>query len=41
MTDHQELLNKLDEIPGIDELAAQSVISYIGINLADYSGPQK
>lgn len=36
MTDHQELLNKLDEIPGIDELAAQSVISYIGIDLADF-----
>ena len=36
MTDHQELLNKLDEIPGIDELAAQSVISYISIDLADF-----
>ena len=36
MADHQELLNRLDEIPGINELAAQSVIGHIGIDLADF-----
>jgi len=33
MSDHLELLNRLDEIPGIDKLASQSIISYIGTDL--------
>jgi len=36
MADRQEILDRLDEIHGIDELAAQSVISYIGISLKDF-----
>ncbi len=36
MTDHKDLLDRLDEIHGIDELAAQSVISWIGIDLEDF-----
>jgi transposase len=30
---HQELLNRLDEIPGIDKKSAQSIVSEIGVTL--------
>lgn len=33
---HRELLNRLDEIPGINKVAAQSVISHIGVTLEEF-----
>ncbi len=33
---HRELLNRLDEIPGINKVAAQSVISHIGVTLKEF-----
>jgi len=37
MTDRQEILDRLDEIHGVNELAAQSILSYIGISLEAFS----
>lgn len=34
---HQNLLNRLDEIPGIDKKSAQSIVSEIGITLDEFT----
>jgi transposase len=36
MKPHQELINRLDEIPGINEIAAQSIISHIGVTMKEF-----
>jgi transposase len=33
---HQDLLNLLDEIPGIDKKSAQSIVSEIGVSLDEF-----
>lgn len=33
---HQDLLNRLDEIPGIDKKSAQSIVSEIGVTLDEF-----
>jgi len=33
---HQDLLNRLDEIPGIDKKSAQSIVSEIGLTLDEF-----
>jgi len=33
---HQDLLDRLDEIPGIDKKSAQSIVSEIGVTLDDF-----
>lgn len=33
MSEHQDILKRLDEIPGVNKLSAQSIISYIGVDL--------
>ncbi|MBT3177877.1 MAG: IS110 family transposase [Desulfobacula sp.] len=34
---HQDLLNRLDEIPGIDKKSAQSIVSELGITLDEFT----
>ena len=34
---HQDLLNRLDEIPGIDKKSAQSIVSEIGVTLDEFT----
>jgi len=34
---HQNLLNRLDEIPGIDKKSAQSIVSEIGVTLDEFT----
>jgi len=34
--EHQDLLNRLDEIPGIDKKSAQSIVSEIGVTLDEF-----
>jgi transposase len=34
--EHQNLLNRLDEIPGIDKKSAQSIVSEIGVTLDEF-----
>jgi transposase len=36
MKPHQDLLDRLDEVPGINEIAAQSVLGNIGITLKEF-----
>jgi len=36
MKPHEELVNRLDEVPGINENAAQCVLSHIGITLQEF-----
>lgn len=36
MKPHQEVINRLDEVPGINEIAAQNVISHIGVTLKEF-----
>jgi transposase len=33
---HQDLLNRLDEIPGIDKKSAQSIVSEVGVTLDEF-----
>jgi len=35
--EHQDLLNRLDEIPGIDKKSAQSIVSEIGVALDEFT----
>ena len=35
-TRHQDLLNRLDKIPGIDKKSAQSILSEVGITLDEF-----
>ncbi len=37
MKPHEELMNRLDEVPGINEAAAQSVLGNIGITLKEFA----
>jgi transposase len=37
MKPHRKLLQRIDEVHGIDQVAAQSVISYIGITLDEFA----
>jgi len=34
---HQDLLNRLDEIPGVDKKSAQSIVSEIGVTLDEFT----
>jgi transposase len=36
MKPHQELMNRLDQIPGVNEIAAQSIISHIGVTMNEF-----
>ena len=35
--EHQDLLNRLDEIPGIDKKSAQSIVSEVGVTLGEFT----
>ena len=37
MEPHQDLLDRLDDVPGIDKVSSQSIISQIGVTLDDFS----
>jgi len=37
MKPHQDLLNRLDEVPGINETAAQAVLGNIGITMKEFA----
>lgn len=37
MAPHEELLSRLDDIPGVDKLAAQSIIAHVGYTLEAFS----
>jgi transposase len=36
MSPHQDILDRLDEIPGIDKVSAQSIVSEIGVTLDEF-----
>jgi transposase len=36
MKPHKELINRLDQIPGVNEIAAQSVLSHIGVTMSEF-----
>jgi len=36
MKPHKEILERLDQIPGINQTAAQSVLSHIGVTLNEF-----
>lgn len=36
MKPHEELISRLDEIPGVNEIAAQNIISHIGVTLDEF-----
>ena len=36
LSEHQDILNRLDQIPGIDKKSAQSIVSEIGITLDEF-----
>jgi|TARA_Y100000310_G_C20623424_1_gene784565 transposase len=40
MGDHQNLLKRLDAIPGINQIAAQSILGELGVDLKTFRSPQ-